>query len=118
MRRTFLLALLLVLAGPTSASAQSLERISRASPFNATCGGPANGGTVFVNAEVEPWVSANPRDGDNLVAVWQQDRWSNGGAQGNLTGVSFVAAARGGHRRHRRSAAARAAPTTAPRTPG
>jgi hypothetical protein len=89
MRRTFLLALLLVLAGSTSASAQSLERISRASPFNATCGGPANGGTVFVNAEVEPWVTANPRHGDNLVAVWQQDRWSNGGAQGNLTGVSF-----------------------------
>jgi hypothetical protein len=89
MRRTFLLALVVVLAGSTSASAQSLERISRASPFNATCGGPANGGTLFLNAEVEPWVTANPKDGDNLVAVWQQDRWSNGGAQGNLTGVSF-----------------------------
>ena len=89
MRRTFVVALLFVLAGASSASAQSLERISRASPFNATCGGPTAGGTVYVNAEVEPWVSANPRDGDNLVAVWQQDRWSNGGAQGNLTGVSF-----------------------------
>jgi hypothetical protein len=89
MRRTLLVALLLVLAGSGSASAQSLERISRASPFNATCGGPAAGGTVFINAEVEPWVSANPRDGDNLIAVWQQDRWSNGGAQGQLTGVSF-----------------------------
>jgi hypothetical protein len=22
-------------------------------------------------------------------AAWEQDRWSNGGAQGNLTGVSF-----------------------------
>jgi hypothetical protein len=89
MRRTFVLALLLVLAGSGSASAQSLERISRASPFNATCGGPAAGGTVYINAEVEPWVSANPRNGRNLVAVWQQDRWSNGGAQGQLTGVSF-----------------------------
>ena len=89
MRRTLLVALLLAFAGSGSASAQSLERVSRASPFNATCGGPAAGGTLYPNAEVEPWVSANPEDGDNLVAVWQQDRWSNGGAQGNLTGVSF-----------------------------
>ena len=83
--------LLLALGGTSSALADpsSLERISRASPFNATCGGPAAGGTVFINAEVEPWVSANPEDDGNLVAVWQQDRWSNGGAQGNLTGVSF-----------------------------
>jgi hypothetical protein len=89
MRRTLLAAILLVLAGSGSASAQSLERISRASPFSATCGGPAAGGTLYTNAEVEPWVSANPADDENLVAVWQQDRWSNGGAQGNLTGVSF-----------------------------
>ncbi|HEX5782609.1 MAG TPA: sialidase family protein, partial [Solirubrobacteraceae bacterium] len=91
MRRILLLAFLLFIGGTSSALAQagSLERISRASPFNATCGGPAAGGTVYVNAEVEPWVSANPRNDDNLVAVWQQDRWSNGGAQGNLTGVSF-----------------------------
>ena len=93
MRRllAFALPLLLTLGGTSSALADSssLERISRASPFNATCGGPAAGGTVFINAEVEPWVSANPENDRNLVAVWQQDRWSNGGAQGNLTGVSF-----------------------------
>ncbi len=93
MRRllAFALPLLLTLGGTSSALADSssLERISRASPFNATCGGPAAGGTVFINAEVEPWVSANPENDGNLVAVWQQDRWSNGGAQGNLTGVSF-----------------------------
>jgi hypothetical protein len=93
MRRlvAFAVPLLLALGGTSSALAQSssLERISRASPFNATCGGPPAGGQVFINAEVEPWVSANPKDDENLVAVWQQDRWSNGGAQGNLTGVSF-----------------------------
>ena len=93
MRRllALVLPLLLTLGGTSSALAQSasLERISRASPFAANCGGPAAGGTLFTNAEVEPWVSANPKDGGNLVAVWQQDRWSNGGAQGNLTGVSF-----------------------------
>lgn len=90
MRRTLLLAFLLFIGGTSSALGQAgLERISRASPFTATCGGPAAGGTLYLNAEVEPWVSANPRDDENLVAVWQQDRWSNGGAQGNLTGVSF-----------------------------
>jgi hypothetical protein len=91
MRRLLFLVvpLLLALGGTSSAMAQSLERISRASPFAAGCGGPAAGGTLYTNAEVEPWVSANPKDDDNLVAVWQQDRWSNGGAQGNLTGVSF-----------------------------
>ena len=66
MRRllAFALPLLLTLGGTSSALADSssLERISRASPFNATCGGPAAGGTVFINAEVEPWVSANPAD--------------------------------------------------------
>ena len=91
MRRLLALAvpLLLVLGGTSSASAQSLERISRASPFSATCGGQPEGGTLYLNAEVEPWVSANPRDDHNLIAVWQQDRWSNGAAQGLLTGVSF-----------------------------
>jgi hypothetical protein len=80
---------LVALGGTTTAWAQSLERISGATPFGPNCGGPAAGGTVYPNAEVEPWVSANPRNPRNLVAVWQQDRWSNGGAQGNLTGVSF-----------------------------
>ena len=93
MRRllAFALPFLLAVGGTSSALAQSgsLERISRASPFAANCGGPAAGGILYTNAEVEPWVSANPEDDDNLVAVWQQDRWSNGGAQGNLTGISF-----------------------------
>ena len=34
-------------------------------------------------------MTSNPADPSNLVAVWQQDRWSNGGSQGNLTSVSF-----------------------------
>ena len=75
MRRTLLLAFLLFIGGTSSALGQAgLERISRASPFTATCGGPAAGGTLYANAEVEPWVSANPQNGENLVAVWQQDR--------------------------------------------
>jgi hypothetical protein len=85
MRFLLALALPLLLASPASA----LERVSGASPFQPNCNGAPQTGTVYTNAEVEPWVSVNPEDERNLVAVWQQDRWSNGGAQGNLTGVSF-----------------------------
>jgi hypothetical protein len=43
---------------------------------------------VYLNAEVEPWLAVNPQDSDNLVGVWQQDRFEMGGARGLLTGVS------------------------------
>ncbi len=57
------------------------------SPFaNCTIGGP---GTNYVNAEVEPWVAVNPTNPNNIIAVYQQDRWSNGGAHGLVTAVSF-----------------------------
>jgi hypothetical protein len=66
-----------------------LTVVSVASPF-AGCDltGLAAGGTNFLNSEVEPWVDANPTDPMNLIAVWQQDRWSNGGARGLLTAVT------------------------------
>jgi hypothetical protein len=61
--------------------------VSGQTPFGAC---PRDGdGTVFVNAEVEPWVTVNPTDPLNLVAVWQQDRWSNGAARGLMTGTSL-----------------------------
>src|SRR6266516_1874669 len=44
-----------------------------------TVGGP---GTNFVNSEVEPFVAVNPAKPSNIVGVFQQDRWSNGGAHG------------------------------------
>ena len=61
-------------------------RASRRSP--AGCDGTPPSGTLYVNAEVEPYVAVNPRNAANLVGVWQQDRWSTGGARGVLTGVS------------------------------
>jgi hypothetical protein len=84
-------AVLVVLGGASAALAQSssLERISAASPFAANCNGAPQVGTLFTNSEVEPWVTSNPANRRNLVAVWQQDRWSNGAAQGLLTGTSF-----------------------------
>ena len=46
------------------------------------------GSVNFLNSEVEPYVHVNPADTDNVVAVWQQDRWSDGGARGNVSAVS------------------------------
>src|SRR4051812_46851156 len=45
-------------------------------------------GEVFVNAEVEPWVAVNPTNAANLVGVWQQDRWTDGGSKGVNTAYS------------------------------
>ena len=64
-------------------------RVSGTSPFAAGCDGAPVFGTLYVNAEVEPMVAVNPRNANNVVGVWQQDRWSTGGARGLLTGVSL-----------------------------
>jgi BNR repeat-like domain len=63
-------------------------KASATTKFAENCNGPQTG-NLFKNSEVEPYVSVNPRNPLNLVGVWQQDRWSNGGAQGLGTGVSF-----------------------------
>jgi hypothetical protein len=84
---------IVVLAAPGAAAVTTPPvTVSGPTPFAPNCnGGRPTGGTLYPNAEVEPWVSANPRSPANMVAVWQQDRWSDGGAQGNLTGVTFDA---------------------------
>lgn len=65
-------------------------RLSADSPFAPGCAaGVLTGGTEYRNAEVEPHVAINPINPANLIAAWQQDRWSNGGASGTLGAVSF-----------------------------
>ncbi len=64
-------------------------RASTPTPFAPGCEGTPVNGTLYANAEVEPYVAANPVNPSNLIGVWQQDRWSNGGAKGNLAGASF-----------------------------
>src|SRR5262249_14786619 len=41
-----------------------------------------DGSVPFFSAEVEPSIDVNPTDPSNLIAVWQQDRWSDGGSRG------------------------------------
>lgn len=64
-------------------------RLSQASPFAVGCNGATQTGTPYRNAEVEPSVAANPINPANLIAAWQQDRWSDGGSQGLVTAASF-----------------------------
>ncbi len=88
---TFVAFLAVLATGPLSlAYADSLKvvLVSGPSPY-ASCSNDGQPGKNFVNAEVEPWVAANPAHSQNIVGVWQQDRWSNGGAHGLVAGFSF-----------------------------
>jgi hypothetical protein len=43
----------------------------------------------YVNSEIEPHVWVDPSSPDVLIGGWQQDRWNNGGAEGNVTATSM-----------------------------
>jgi hypothetical protein len=64
-------------------------RISGDTPFAVNCTGGTLGGTEYRNAEVEPYAAVNPINSANIVAVWQQDRWSTGLANGLVTAVTL-----------------------------
>jgi len=46
-------------------------------------------GSKFLNTELEPSLAINPRNSNNVVGSWQQDRWSSGAAAGSGFGVSL-----------------------------
>jgi hypothetical protein len=77
-------------ATPAAQGAQELSRVSGPSPF-ANCNVKPfalPNEPNYLNAEVEPRVAVNPRNPNNIIGVWQQDRWRFGGARGLVTGVS------------------------------
>src|SRR6266516_2911781 len=84
---TILLVVLSIVATTAVAFAASPVTVSGPSPY-AGCSTAGQPGTNYLNAEVEPSVSVNPANPKNIVGVWQQDRWSNGGAQGLVAGFS------------------------------
>src|SRR5919106_3647290 len=75
-------------AVPAANEAPAVQ-VSGASPIGTCDGDQPGSGINFPNSEVEPWVSVNPEDPNNLVGAWQQDRWNNGGAEGDVTASSF-----------------------------
>jgi hypothetical protein len=85
-------------AGAVPAANEGLAvAASGASPIAGCLGDQTNSGINFVNSEVEPWVAVNRTDGpdndgilgDNLIGAYQQDRWNNGGARGDVTSSSL-----------------------------
>ncbi len=88
-------AVVIALVSVTGLSAASfglglLVQVSNTSPFTSGCDDAAGQtGNVFLHSEVEPWIDVNPSNPDNMIGVWQQDRWSNGGARGLLAGITM-----------------------------
>ena len=79
------------IAGASDLTPGALVQASGTSPF-LSCTADAIGsqsGTVYLNSEVEPWIDVNRTNTDNVVGIFQQDRWSNGGARGLVAGVSL-----------------------------
>jgi hypothetical protein len=54
----------------------------------AVCAGLGAPCVNYPNTEIEPWVDVNPTNPKNLIVGWQQDRWSNGGARGDVSAYS------------------------------
>jgi len=79
-------------AGPSS-TLGPLVQITGTSPFNGCTaddpsGQEAEGSVFFANSEIEPFIDVNPAAPDHLITVWQQDRWSDGGARGLISAYS------------------------------
>jgi len=77
-----------LLIGSGVASGSSLVVVSKSDPY-AACPTPGQAARNYPRAEVEPNVAVNPTNSSNVVGVWQQDRWSDGGSRGLVAGVSF-----------------------------
>jgi hypothetical protein len=80
---------MLAAAPLTLAAIDPQTMASAASPFTSGCDRENIGGTLFINAEVEPFLAIHPTDPQRRVGVWQQDRWSNGSSRGVMSATSF-----------------------------
>jgi hypothetical protein len=83
----FSLALLTAVPAGAAVPGQHMVRVSVPSPVSG-CQVPLVEGVLYPQAEVEPNISANPARPGNLIGVWQQDRFSNGGARALVAGYS------------------------------
>ncbi|MEP7328725.1 MAG: sialidase family protein [Betaproteobacteria bacterium] len=77
------------LCSPTAVLVDALTRASGTSPFAAGCERVTSTGVAAIGAEVEPYLAINPVNPNNFIGVWQQDRWSNGGARGVSGAISM-----------------------------
>ncbi len=68
-------------------------RASLPTSFAPGCDGVSSTGTLYVDTAAEPYLAVNPVNPMNFIAAWQQNRWSDGGAQGVGLAASFDAGA-------------------------
>jgi hypothetical protein len=78
-----------VMCATRAAIGDSQVRVTGPTPFAPDCDGAPVTGVAYPGAEVEPQIAIDPQNSAHLVGVWQQDRWSDGGARGLRTGYSF-----------------------------
>jgi len=72
--------------GPTIVASPPTSPLLDPCPFQPEIAG---GEENFKDTEVEPLVAVNPLNPDNVIGVFQEDRWAGGGAHGLLAAVSF-----------------------------
>src|SRR4051812_36125119 len=89
----FALAATVLPAGAAPLTVTAPVNVSIPSPFPPGCGGPTEGSAPgrnfnYENAELEPWLAVSPTNPNDVAGMWQQDRWSDGGAHGLLAAVS------------------------------
>jgi hypothetical protein len=84
-----MVAVLLLALSATVLAAGTVHQVTNATndPY-ASCTAGAGTGRNYVRSEVEPFGAVNPVNPNNVIAVFQQDRWSNGGAHGLAAGVT------------------------------
>ena len=77
-------------APPPPVTPPSVTRVVASGPSLVApgCDGGRSSGTVFVEAEVEPFVAVSPANPELLVGAWQQDRASDGGARALTVALS------------------------------
>jgi hypothetical protein len=84
------LLLLSSTAGATTNREPAATVASHGDPFVSCLATGANSiGVNYPDAELEPWVAANPANPRNLIGSYQQDRWYDGGAKGLVAAYSF-----------------------------
>ncbi len=74
---------------PPVVTTPTTVRVSQATPFASGCLSLPSGTTLYTNAEAEPHLAIDASNPNHLLAAWQQDRISDGGARGLATAVSI-----------------------------
>jgi BNR repeat-like domain len=81
-----LMVLTSYMVSPAAAAFYTLDTpvlVSGSSPFaGCTVGAFDAQSVVYTDTEVEPFVAVNPTNPNNIIGVFQQDRWNDGGARG------------------------------------